>query len=149
MSESDQILAQGVPVPLADGTTAHVRFGMWGLKVIEDNYGSLAGMQVNLEQAFDTDEDGAPKGAAFSTILDILGIGLEHLELSPRDLANSLDGRYLNEYAEAISDALLQSLPEAEKTDPKAKKGTAKSPGRTSTTRQQSHLAVAKTSSGK
>lgn len=152
MSESDQILAAGVPVTLADGSTANVRFGMWGLKLVEDEFGSLGAMYEALNSAFDTGDGDAPMGPAFTTIFQIMKIALYDLDKSERELADLLDLRRLEEYVNAVGKALEQSLPEAEKADPKAPKakasGTKKSRGATSTTSQQLSVVGQTKSSG-
>lgn len=151
MSESDQILAAGVPVTLADGSTANVRFGMWGLKLVEDEFGSLGAMYEALNSAFDTGDGEAPMGPAFTTIFQIMKIALYDLDKSERELADLLDLRRLEEYVNAVGQALEQSLPEAEKADPKAPKAkkTTKSRGATSTTSPRLSAVGQTSSSGK
>lgn len=151
MSESDQILAAGVPVTLADGSTANVRFGMWGLKLVEDEFGSLGAMYEALNSAFDTGDDDAPMGPAFTTLLKIMQIALHDLDKSEREIADLLNLRLLEEYVNAVGQALEQSLPEAEKADPKAPKAKkpTKSRGATSTTSQQLSVVGQTSSSGK
>lgn len=149
MTESDKIAAKGIPITLADGSTTHARFGLWGIKIIEDRYGSLAEMQSVMEAAFDTDETGAPRGKAFSTLLDVLGIALLHTKKSGQQLADMLDPRRIEEYVEAVSEALLQSLPDPGPAPKGAKKQAGKSRGATSGTSPRLSAVAPMSNSGK
>ena len=133
MTNSDRILARGVPITLADGRTAHLRYGMLGLKQLEDDFGSLAKVQDAIKKEFARNsKEGAPTGKAINLAWSIMRAGLLDLEMTELELDRVLDPALFGDYADAIGQAFDQAF-----GDGKAKKGQAQvtpiSPGPIST----------------
>jgi hypothetical protein len=114
---------------------------MRALKAIEDQFGSLHGMSTAMNAS----------GRIIDPLIDVLLIALNDPAISKDYLLDNLDPRHLNEYSEALSEALTQALPApTEGTAPgEVKAPEAKSSnGAISTTSPPSGLVAATSSSG-
>ena len=118
MSDSDGILAPGAAITLVDGSQARLRYGFLAIKQLEDEFGSLNGMQEALQREFSADKDGQPTGKAVGMAWSLLKAGLLDLELSEVELDRQIDMGRFPEYADAINKALTQAFGE-----PKGPKG--------------------------
>lgn len=145
VTDADRVAAEGVPVPLVDGTTTDLRFGMRAIRHLERQFGSLDAMQEALPG-----EDGPPDGA-FEAMCTVLYAGLMHTGRSEDEVLDLLSPRMLNRYAEAIGQAFAIAFPEAEpgnvEGEPPALQVNG-SPGATSTGSSPSGSAVPTNSSG-
>lgn len=144
-SDSDRLLAAGVPLTLADGKPRTLRFTMRSLKAFEDHFGSVGAATDALNTVSASPRD----TKLVSTLVPVLAIGLE--DVTEDDL---YDGNLLalndmmDVYFPAISAALDQAFPAPGKDEAAAPAAAAGSPGPASTTRPQADLVGATTSSG-
>lgn len=147
VTDADRIAADGVPIPLVDGTTAELRFGMRAIRHLERQFGSLDAMQEALPG-----EDGPPDGA-FEAMCAVLYAGLMHTGRSEDEVLDLLSPRMLNRYAEAIGQAFAIAFPEVESGNVEGEPSRPGlqangSPGATSTGSSPSGSAVPTNSSG-
>ncbi|WP_369183330.1 hypothetical protein [Streptomyces sp. Y1] len=63
-----QALGQPITIPLADGTDVDLRYTFRSLALLEQRFGSVAGIQTAIDQT--------GNGAAFGPLMDLLGAGL-------------------------------------------------------------------------
>lgn len=143
VTESDRVLAAGIELVLEDGSTVHLRYGMRGLKRLEDDFGSILDVQLLLRGI-----DGAKP--IFGPVLQILAAGLLG-QASIDELDVKLHPAKLDSYVDAIADALEEAFPEP--PDGEAGKAEAASAangsgGPTGTTSPPSPAAEATPSSG-
>ena len=141
VTESDRILAPGHTLTLVDGRVVTLRYGMRGLKALEDEFGSLN----SLEEAVGLDEEGRPTGKVIGPIVAMLAAGLTAEGISADQLLDLLDPARLDEYADAAGKALEQALPAAEAGPGKA----SPSHGGTSTTSPPSASGATTNGSGR
>jgi hypothetical protein len=138
-TESDRILAPGVPITLADGREVHLRYGMRALKALEDEFGGLGAV----EDVLDTDG----RGKMIGPIMSMLAAGLGHESLTADDLLDLTVPSALVVYGEAVAEAFSQAFPSS--TQGKApSEETVDSPGETSTSSPPSGTAAATPPSG-
>jgi hypothetical protein len=113
MTEGTQLLAQGRPITLVDGSTAHIRYGLHALALLEEKFGSLAAMYRVVTTA-------GPR-QAFSQLGNMLAAGLWHIVDDGRDMSvaelalaldDRLDPRRMPEYEDAIILALADAFPD-------------------------------------
>lgn len=130
-TDAERVIAEGVPLTLADGTEVRLRFGMRALKRLDTAYGGFERFGEVLS-AHDTLTDMAPDLFAAITAASVSnGVTPEQLEAhdpTPRDLKR---------YRDAVFAALEQSFPERAPGEPGADPPTAQaeaSPGPGSTT---------------
>ena len=138
----DRILAAGVPIVLGDGREVRLRFSNRSVKMLEDEFGSLAAMQGALG---DTDN---PDRKVIGPICTVLTAGLLHEGLSFDDVLDLTEPKLLSTYSQAIATAFAQAFGT---DDPgAAAEGKAPSPstGPSGTTSQPVATDVAMTSSG-
>jgi len=137
-SESDRILAPGVPLTLAGERAVTLRFTFRSLKAFEDAFGSI-GAATALLNGLIPDRPGEPASntKAVSTIVPILAAGLQHEGLTEDDL---YDGdllehdRLTSVYFDAIAQALDQAFPAPASGRGKAEEAAPASSGDASTT---------------
>lgn len=127
MKESDRLLAEGIPLDLANGRAVKVRYSLRSLKVFEDVYGSVGVVQELLAGLFTGENK-----KTVSTVVPVLAIGLAHEGIAEDELYDLLDIGEIPTYLNAIASALEQAFPPPS-TGGKAE-GEAPSPGATSTT---------------
>lgn len=138
-SEADRLAADGSPITLADGTH-HLRYGMRGIKMLQDSFGSLKAVNEYLRA------EGEPR---IAPLMDLLAAGLHRDGITADALLDLADSRQIQVYLDAAVDALSESLPssaEVDDADPKA--SVTPSPGSSSTTSPPSALVGATSSSG-
>lgn len=136
MNDSDRLLAEGIPLVLADGRSVALRYTMRSLKVIEDAYGSLDAV------------DQAMGSKRIGSLATILAAGLLHEDISADALLDLLDTHHIDDYATAMGTALDQALPAPETAAAgKADRANA-SNGSTSTTSPPSAMAGMSAGSG-
>lgn len=114
-SESDRILAAGVPLTLAGGRAVTLRYTMRSLKVLEDHFGSL-NEAVDQLNATRLGENGEPptNRKYISTTVPFLAAGLAHEGITATALYDDdlLDLHEMKTgYFTAISEALDQAFP--------------------------------------
>lgn len=127
-TESDRILAAGIPLTLADGREVRVRYSMRSLKRMEDHYGSTEAPLRLAQGLF----DGSTK-CQFTTIVSLLAFGLLHEEGLTEDALDDLtEPRRRHEYVSIVADAIGEALPAPGKAETEAE--TASSHGDASTT---------------
>lgn len=121
-SDSDRILAEGVPIELIDGRKVSLRFTMRSLKMLEDAFGNLDAA----DQALASDK-------VVNGLTTWLAAGLVHEGITQDELLDVLrtDRPALSEYGAAIRSAAAQAM--GESSGPKAK-GRSRSTGRGGTT---------------
>jgi hypothetical protein len=114
VTEGIHLLAQGVPITLLDGTEVNVRYGMRGVALLEDAFGTLP----NIETALVMDLSRPIVGPTCRA----LACGLSHVieggaRMTVDQLQNALidrlDPRRLREYVEAVAAALSEAFPTA------------------------------------
>ncbi len=69
-TDADRIAAQGRMIPLSDGTTAHLRYSLRSLALLESRFGSMTGLTDALSDVETGDKP------VLASILDIVGAGL-------------------------------------------------------------------------
>jgi len=143
VTESDRVLAAGVNLELEDGRVVPLRYGMRGLKRLEDDFGSILAVQIVLR-----DVDG--KSPMFGPVLQILAAGLLG-QVDEDALDALLHPSKLDVYMDVIAEALDEAFPEP--PDGKAGKAEATSAangssGPAGTTSPPSPAAEATPSSG-
>lgn len=115
-TDSDRILAAGVPLTLADGREVRVRYSMRSLKEMEDRYGSLEEPLRLVHGLF----DGSTK-RHITTLVPMLAFGLLHEEGITEDgLYDLTDTTRRVEYLKVISDAIGEALPAPGKAEAEA-----------------------------
>ena len=124
-SDSDRLLAAGRSITFLDGSTHTLHFGFRALKLIEDDFGSIAAVSRSLDDQ-----------AMFGTVARVLTAGLSHEHRSMDELLDLLDVQRLNEYTKATIEALTEALPSVavDPTRPTLRQRNGKSPGLTTTT---------------
>lgn len=124
-TESDRILAPGVPITLTDGREVRVRYGMRALKMLEDEFGGLGAVEDVL--------DG--NGKMIGPIVMMLAAGLSHEHISADELLDLTDPAELASYGDAVSAAFGQAFPQASQGNVEGNGASeGPSPGQTSTT---------------
>ncbi len=147
VTDSDRLLAQGAVVHLTDGREVPLRYNMRALKMLEDRFGTIEGVNT----AIPVDDEGRPTGKVFGPMLDLLIPGLLHTGLSEDELIDLLDPKRLDEYGTALGAAMAEAFPA-----PKSAQGNGAgpagvangSPGPSSTGPQPVTTAVPTESSG-
>lgn len=126
-TDSDRLLAPGVPITFNDASTATLRYGMRSLKAMEDAYGSVHAAQEALSGLF----TGA-NTRAISTLMPIMAAGLVHEgnKYTADSLLDLTDFGEIHVYLDAIGEALEQAFPAPK---PGKAEGEASSPGTPST----------------
>jgi hypothetical protein len=132
-SESDRVLAQGIPIKLED-REVHLKFGMRGLKMLEDEFGSIEGIERVLIP--EVDSNGKRVETKYiSHLAFVLSAGLAHEGLTLDDVLDRAVPALLPEYSEAIAKAIDQAFPARKGGKPSGKARASKpSPGATGTT---------------
>lgn len=105
MTDSDRLLATGVPITLSDGRTPRLRYGMRGLKALEDEFGSI-------NNAIDL-VNGEVAGKVFTPLVKLLAAGLIQEELDEDALLDLLVPAWLDEYSTALQAAFEEAFPSA------------------------------------
>ena len=137
--DSTTIAAPGHPIALIDGATVHLRYSMASLRMIEDLFGSLVGVQDRLQEASEALQVTVPEGATeqqaaaarreqakgkvFTILSDAIAAGLLHVRVvhpdtgqrvrlgTDRDLVmEQLDPGQLQPYLQAFAAALTQAF---------------------------------------
>ncbi|MBK9181416.1 MAG: hypothetical protein IPM45_18040 [Acidimicrobiales bacterium] len=130
-SDSDRILAAGVPIALAGGETGHCRFSLRGLKLLEDTWGSLAAAAVVLDGLQAAARSGWDKGG----VGDLAVFLAAALGTTPDDALDLVDGQ-VNDCVRVLVAAWVEAFPApAGKAGGEATKSRpSRSTGRRSTT---------------
>lgn len=139
-TESDRVLAAGVPIELSDGRQVTLRYGNRALKLLEDRFGGLGAVQDIVSS------DGT--GPVIGPLMDLLAAGLVREGLSADDLLDLTDPSDIESYVDAIARALEQAFPE-KKVGKAGANPTGPFLGQTSTTSPPVDTAAAMVSSGK
>lgn len=124
VSDSDRLLAEGVPVELIDGRTLRLRFDFRALKKVEDRLGSLSALTAAIARG--------TSARWFEAVHVAMAAGLEHAGVTYDELESLLDTRQSFAYRDAIDEALAQAFPRPDPSG-KASVPTSDSPGETST----------------
>lgn len=137
-TDSDRLLADGIPVTLADGVH-HLRFTMRGLKVLEDRFDGIDNVTEFLA---------GKASRRFGPLTDMLAAALAHEGMTHDAVEEAADPARYNEYLSALVDALDVAFPAARNdSSPKAEAPTG-SNGAASTTSQPSGSVAAIPTSG-
>jgi hypothetical protein len=123
-TDSDRILAAGVPVTLADGVERTVRFSMRSLKAIEDHFGSLEDGLTALSGVFPKEGKPARNRKRIGTVVPFLAAGLIDSGVAAPAVWDLVAFADLNTYLDVVAEALDQALPK-----PAAAGGTGKADG--------------------
>lgn len=113
-SESDRVLAPGIPLTLRDGTTVALRYSMRSLKAFEDTFGSIDDAMGLLNGLLPLGGKPPVNRKIINTVVPLLAIGIEHAGITEDDL---LDGtlldhtKLLSDYFDAIGAAIDQAFP--------------------------------------
>ena len=170
---ADVLAAQGLQVQLIDGSTVSLRYSMRSIAALEARFGSLMGIQTEVQAAARALEaaksGGTPEGggAIFTVLCDAIAPGLLHERVTHPDtgavvrlgtdvvlVQELLDPARLSEYLSAFSAAFSQAFgadaeAQAGGATPPAQGATVPpSPGLTGTTSPSSSAADQTTSSG-
>lgn len=123
-TDSDRVFADGIPIVLADGTH-HLRYGMRGLKVLEDSFDGLDNLTRfllgNAERRF-------------GPLVDALAAGLVHEGLTTDALLDLAEPQRYKEYLDAVGEALDVAFPPPTGDAGPKEAGPSGSTGPTSTT---------------
>lgn len=115
-TDSDRILAAGVPLTLADGREVRVRYSMRSLKEMEDRYGSLEEPLRLVHGLF----SGTTKRQV-TTLVPMLAFGLLHEDgLTEDALYDLTEPKRRAEYLGIVSDAIGEALPAPGKAEAEA-----------------------------
>jgi hypothetical protein len=98
-TDSDRLLAAGKTITFADGSDHALRFAFRGLKMIEDEFGSITG----ISEAIQSKE--------ITTLVRLIAIGLRQENVTEDGLLDLLDSKRLVEYGAAVMAALEEALP--------------------------------------
>jgi hypothetical protein len=128
-TDSDRILAPGVPVTLIDGRTVTLRYGMRAMKAIEDRWGSVGEAMLLLHGVL---QGTTPK--SIGTVVAFLADGLIHEGLSEDALLDLTEFGAMARYIDSIADALDEALPTPSPGKAEDGETPAASPGATTTT---------------
>lgn len=123
---SDPLAAPGEPIRLMSGHTVPLRFSMASLRVIEQRFGSLRGVETAMKAASDQLKEGATPdgGEGIMTVLsDAIAAGLLHVKVKHPDtgatvrlgqhadvVMHELDPSQLQQYTDAFAKALGQAF---------------------------------------
>lgn len=104
-TDSDRILAAGIPFTLIDGREVRLRYTMRSLKMLEDEFDSL----TKVETVLSGDEDSKKIGP----LMSVLAAGLIHENLSAESLLDLTNPSQLQDYADLIGKAFNEAFPES------------------------------------
>jgi hypothetical protein len=141
-----RLRARGVPVELIDGSTLNLRFDMWTLGLLEEEFGGLARVQGAISQDGTGPMISPTRKLIYFAMLAELGY-----DTPEREAVTKLDPAKFREYVDAVNEALNQALPpKAEGTADPTPPATATngSHGVSSTTSPPSSSVEAITTSG-
>ena len=111
-TDADRLAADGIPLRVGDRTVG-LRFTMRSMKVLEQSYGSLSGVNKVLQPLLAADEDGVPLAPCpYTTLLPLLAAGLLHEGLDEDALGDGLSPAQFAEARSALVDAINVSFPE-------------------------------------
>ncbi len=152
MTDADRIAAEGVTIPTTKGAL-RLMYGMRALRAMETKYGSVVGMQEQMQELLDTFTKGDGKAAAFGPLCDIITPGLLHLGYTEDQAVDLLMPRHTKVYAEAMAAAMREAFPDADDDagstgNADAQAPAAGSPGPSGTTSQPAATAAPTPSSG-
>jgi hypothetical protein len=110
MSNLKDVRIKNIPI-LVDGKEHQLRFTLNAFAELEDAYGSV-------DAAMKTLQSGSMKA-----VRKLLWAGLLHEDenLTEKQVGNMLDTSNLQEFTQALTNALGVAMPDAEATDPNAK----------------------------
>ncbi len=100
--DAPRLLADGIPVALADGEKVTVRFDFEAMMRIESTFGSTLEFAKQL--------DAAKSGRLFAAVLGGLQAAARERAITPADL----DAGDVMSYRDALIDAWLEAMPESE-----------------------------------
>lgn len=125
-SASDPLAAQGQPIRLMSGHIVPLRFSMASLRVIEQRFGSLRGVETAMKSASDQLKEGAESTTSdgiMTVLSDAIAAGLLHVKVRHPDtgatirlgqhadvVMHELDPGQLQEYTDAFAKALSQAF---------------------------------------
>ena len=139
-TQGTRLLAQGAPLTLTDGRTVHVRFGMRALAQIEQHFGSITHMTVELNK---------PSGKKFTAAVHVLAAGLGHEDgLDYDTLLDLLHPAQMDAYDQALEAAWDEAFPPDEKESDPNPQGEENSPGASGSGSSSPTLAAVSASSG-
>lgn len=142
-TDSDRLLARGVPITLADGETVRLRYSMRSLKWLEDEFGSIQAIQEALPDGEDTQDR-----PVFGPMSKVMYGGLLHLDLTYDEVLDLLSPRQINEYGEAVGKAFNEAFPQVNEGNVEGEPTTIGSPGTISTGSQSPQGAQTNSSGG-
>lgn len=98
-----QLLGEGRSLPLLNGTSVKLRYGMAELAKIEKQFGSLEAMLTELNKG--------QAGQIFTTLIQLLWIGQRGWQGSQESFFDQLDPRKLEDYSRLITESLVEAFP--------------------------------------
>lgn len=111
-SESDRILAAGVPITLSDGREVRVRIAMRGLKALEDHFGSVDAALRQFYDLFPRGEAPPKNERHIGTVLPFLAAGLVDAGFTEDSVYDVTDYDAMPTYIKAIASAIDQAFPD-------------------------------------
>ena len=160
VNDAARLAAEGVPIPTRRGLLP-LLYGFRALRALEDQFGSIQGMQDAMQALLDSmTTDG--RGRAFGPMADIIVPGLLHTGLTRDQAEDALLPGQVKVYVEAMQTAMQLAFPEAEPAAASPGNGEAPAPlrppahlehqpagpGQSGTTWPQGATAAPQTSSG-
>lgn len=142
VTEAQRLRGKRVPVTTEDGRIIELFYDLEALAEIEDEFGSLGGLQ----DVFGSQEEGQPMDRKFiRPLLKLIKIGLNW---NPEYTGARFAMSDLQALFAAMNEAMAIAMPESDNSEPDPKGSTSSSNGIASTTSAPSASAVATTSSG-